>query len=77
MASTDKGIRKTCLDKMVYVQDSDTTEQMQGAIRVVPECVTVWTVNKDRHQHVAGQSYEKETLVRVIQFVGGLVQTQD
>ena len=39
--------------------------------------VTVWAVNKDWHQYVAGKSYENETLVRVKQFVGGLVRTQD
>ncbi|GFZ21926.1 hypothetical protein Acr_29g0010880 [Actinidia rufa] len=65
-------MRKACLDKMAYVQDSNAAEQMQGTSGVVPECVMVWTVNKDCHQHVIGQSYEKETLVRVSQFVGGL-----
>ncbi|GFY91443.1 hypothetical protein Acr_07g0016390 [Actinidia rufa] len=53
-------MRKTCLAKVANVQDSDVAEQMQGASGVVPECVTVWAVNIDWHQRVAGQSYEKE-----------------
>ena len=39
--------RGIAFDKMAYVQDSDALKQMQGASGVVPECVTMWTVNKD------------------------------
>ena len=60
-----KGMKEACLDKMVYVQDSDAAKQIQGASKVLPECVIVWAVNKDWHQHVARQSYGKETLMGV------------
>ena len=50
---------------------------MQGTNGDVYECVTVWEMNMDWHQHVAGQSYEKRTLVGVSYFMSGLVRTQD
>ena len=40
-------MREVCLDKVVNVQDSDATEQIQGKSGMVLECMTVWAVNKD------------------------------
>ncbi|GFS34781.1 hypothetical protein Acr_00g0035970 [Actinidia rufa] len=48
--SNGKGMREACLDKVANVQDSDAAAQMQGTSGVVPECVTMWVVNKDGQQ---------------------------
>ncbi|GFZ11707.1 hypothetical protein Acr_23g0000920 [Actinidia rufa] len=44
---------------------------MQGTSGDVSECVIVWVVNMDWHQHVAGQS-GKQRFMGMNQFVGGL-----
>ena len=41
-----KGMREACLDKMAYVQDSDTLKQMKGKSGAMLECGIVRAVNK-------------------------------